>query len=226
MTETAEIMVIAPHPDDAESRVAGSVAYWVRQGKGVVYVVCTNGDKGSSDAGMKPEDLARIREEEQLAAANLLGVREVVFLRYPDQALEDTPEFRERIVKLIRMYKPGTVVTIDPYQTYLTHRDHRIAGQVTLDATVFARGMPAGPDSVEPGLQPHSVRELLLCGSRELNYRINITETFGVKMAALHCHKSQVGDRPELEERLRQRARVMAEGEDYELAEAFNRVEI
>ena len=88
MMKPAQVLVIIPHPDDAESRAAGSVARWTGEGKDVIYVVCTNGDKGSSDADMKPEELVRIREKEQLTAADILGVREVVFLRHPDQALE------------------------------------------------------------------------------------------------------------------------------------------
>ena len=115
----AQVIVVTPHPDDAEYGVAGTVARWVSQGKDVVYVVCTNGDKGTSDANIKPEELAKIREEEQMAAANSLGVREVIFLRHPDQGLEDTPEFRKEIVRLIRMYQPETVVTADPYRRYI-----------------------------------------------------------------------------------------------------------
>ncbi len=130
----AQVMVVTPHPDDAEFGVAGTVVRWVREGKDVVYVVCTNGDKGTKDINVKPEDLAKIREQEQLAAAKLLGVREVIFLRHPDQTLEDTPEFRKEIVRLIRMYRPETVVTADPYRRYLWNRDHIITGQVVLDA--------------------------------------------------------------------------------------------
>jgi LmbE family N-acetylglucosaminyl deacetylase len=113
-TNLAQVVVVTPHPDDAEYGVAGTVVRWVSQGKEVVYVVCTNGDKGTSDVNIKPEELAKTREEEQIAAANLLGVREVVFLRHPDQGLEDTPEFRKEIVRLIRMYRPETIVTADP----------------------------------------------------------------------------------------------------------------
>ena len=75
-----DVLVVTPHPDDAEFGVAGSVVHWVREGKDVVYVVCTNGDKGTSNPDMKPAELAKIREKEQLAAAKLLGVREVIFL--------------------------------------------------------------------------------------------------------------------------------------------------
>ncbi len=228
-TKLAQVMVVTPHPDDAEYGVAGTVVRWVSQGKEIVYVVCTNGDKGTSDASVKPEELAKTREEEQIAAANLLGVREVIFLRYPDQGLEDTPEFRKEIVRLIRMYRPETVVTADPYRRYIWHRDHRMTGQVTLDAIFpYARDIFSYPDLTKEGLDPHKVKEVLLWGTEDVNYRSDITETFDVKLSALQCHKSQVGHIPlqELEDRLRERHRSLAQGEEYGLAEGFHRVEI
>ena len=226
----AQVMVVTPHADDAEYGVAGTVVRWVKEGKGVIYVVCTNGDKGTSDINIKPEELVKVRQQEQLAAARLLGVREVIFLHHPDQSLEDTPEFRKEIVRLIRMYRPEVVVTADPYRRYVWHRDHRITGQVTLDAIFpYARDHLAYPDLLEEGLQPHKVKEVLLWApSGDINYRSDITNTFDTKLAALRCHKSQVGDSlsPDMEKRLRQWAEKMAEGEDFELAEAFHRVEI
>lgn len=227
MAKQAQVMVITPHPDDAELGVAGTVAHWVAEGKNVIYVVCTNGDKGASDPNTKPDELTRIREQEQLAAAKLLGVIDVIFLRYPDQTLEDIPEFRKDIVRQIRICRPETVATTDPYCRYFWHRDHRITGQVTLDAVFpYARDHLTYPDLLKEGLQPHKVREVLLWGTEEPNYRSNITDTFDIKIAALRCHKSQVEDFPDLEQRLRQWAKEMAKGEDFELAEAFHQVEI
>ena len=228
-SKPAQVIVITPHPDDAEYGVAGTVARWVSDGKEVVYVVCTNGDKGSSDANMKPEELVRIREEEQMAAARSLGGREVIFLGHPDQGLEDTPQFRKELVRLIRMYRPETVVTADPYRRYVWHRDHRMTGQVTLDAVFpYARDRLSYPDLLREGLHPHKVREILLWASEDVNYRSDITATFHLKLAALGCHKSQVGHIPpeELEEWLRQRHKTLAEGEDFQLAEAFHRADI
>jgi LmbE family N-acetylglucosaminyl deacetylase len=225
----AQILVFTPHPDDAEYGVAGTVARWAREGREIIYVVCTNGDKGTSDSSMKPEELTKIRELEQLSAAKLLGVREVTFLRHPDQGLEDTPEFRKEVVRLIRMYRPEIVVTADPYRRYIWHRDHRITGQVTLDAVFpYARDHFSYPDLVEEGLLPHKVKEVLLWASEDSNYRSDITATFDLKVAALRCHKSQVGKIPylELEQRLRQWHEMMAGGEDFELAESFHRIEI
>jgi len=230
MVKQAQVMVVTPHPDDAEFGVAGTVVRWVKEEKDVVYVVCTNGDKGTSDINVKPEDLAKIREQEQLAAAKLLGVREVIFLRHPDQSLEDTPEFRKEIVRLIRMYRPETVVTANPYRRYLWHRDHRITGQVVLDAVFpYARDHLSYPELLEENLQPHKVNEVLLwASSDDINYRSDVTDTYEIKLKALGCHKSQIGDdfSPEMKERLKEWAQKMAEGEDFELAEAFHRVEV
>ena len=227
--EPAEVLVVTPHPDDAEFGVAGTVARWTRQGRSVVYAVCTNGDKGTSDANTKPEELAGIREQEQLAAAKLLGVREVNFLRHPDQGLEDTDAFRKEIVRLIRSYRPETVITGDPYRRYIWHRDHRITGQVVLDAIFpYARDAHSYPDLLREGLEPHKVGEALFWASEDANYRSDITETFDIKLAALRCHRSQIGDdlSPDLKKWLIQRAKDNAQGEAYELAEAFHRVEI
>lgn len=231
MTKTiAKVLVISPHPDDAEFGVAGTVVNWVREGKEVIYAVCTRGDKGTSDSSIKPEDLANIREGEQQKAADLLGVKEVVFLRYPDQGLEDTSEFRKNIVRLIRRYRPMTVVTTDPYRRYIWHRDHRITGQVVLDAIFpFARDHLSYPDLLDEGLAPHKVREILFWGSEEPNCCFDITNTAELKMAALRCHHSQMKEIPseqELEARLIERYKTMAEGYDFELGEAFHRVEI
>jgi LmbE family N-acetylglucosaminyl deacetylase len=229
VTTTADVLVIAAHPDDAEFGVAGSVARWTRSGREVVYVVCTDGSKGTSDRLVKPRELAALRQEEQWAAARVLGVGEVVFLHHPDQELEDTPSFRKEIVRLIRAYRPETVVTSDPYRRYLWHRDHRITGQVVLDAVFpLARDHLAYPDLLAEGLEPHKVREILFWAAEESNHRIDITDTFPLKVAALLCHKSQVEELaiPDLEGWLRERCRGMAAGEPFELGEAFHRVEI
>jgi LmbE family N-acetylglucosaminyl deacetylase len=186
MTTAVDGMVIAAHPDDAEFGAAGTVAKWIKADRQVVYVICTNGNKGTSDRDMKPEQLAAIREKEQVAAAKTLGVREVEFLGYPDQGLEDTPPFRKQIVRMIRKYRPRIVVTSDPYRRYVWHRDHRIVGQVVLDAVFpFARDHLAYPDFLAEGLEPHKVEEVWFWASEDINHRSDITDTFHLKLSAL-----------------------------------------
>ena len=228
MTDQADVLVIAAHPDDSEFGAAGTVALWVQAGRRVTYLVCTSGEKGTSDPSLTPELLAPIREEEQRAAARTLGVQEVVFLRRPDQGLEDTAEFRKLIVRMIRTVRPSIVMTSDPYRRYIWHRDHRIIGQVVLDAVFpFARDHLSYPDLLAEGLAPHKVQELYFWGAEDINRRSDITATFDLKIAALRCHKTQVREfkRGDPEEWLRQRCREMAAGESFGLAEAFHYVE-
>jgi LmbE family N-acetylglucosaminyl deacetylase len=229
--KNAHFLVFTPHPDDAEFGTSGTVAKLIQEGKTVVYIVCTNGDKGTDDINMLPEKLAKIREQEQQQAAKILGVNDVIFLRHSDQTLEDTPEFRKEIVQYIRLYKPDIVITADPNRRYVWHRDHRIVGRVVLDAIFpYARDVWAYPDFMTQGILPHKVKEVWLWAPEDenINFRSDITETFDLKVQALSCHKSQIKEpfKSEMEKWLCKRAKDMAEGEAFKLAEGFHRVEI
>ena len=229
MNTPVDIMVITAHPDDAEFGAAGTVARWTREGRTAAYLICTNGDKGTSDRSLTPEALVAIRQKEQRAACQALGVQQVIFLGYGDQSLEDTPEFRKKLVEQIRIFKPRTVITLDPYRRYLWHRDHRIVGQVVMDAVFpFARDHMAYPDLLEKGLEPHKVAQILFFGAEDVNYHSDITATFDQKLQALSCHASQVSElgNGDLRTWLYNRCRLLAKGSDYELAEAFHRVEL
>jgi len=221
-------MVVTPHPDDAESGAGGTVASWVRQGREVVYAVCTNGDKGSSDPDMTSERLVQLREQEQREAAQILGVSDVIFLGYPDGGLEDTPAFRRELVRLIRKHRPDVVMTSDPLRRYLWHRDHRITGLVTLDASfTYAQYHLFYPELAAEGVMPHRVREVYLWGSEEPDTFVDITETFSLKLAALMCHDSQVGQYAELVgQRMKERASMLGQSQGIPLAEGFRRVNI
>lgn len=227
MIESYYLMVIAPHPDDSEFGVSGTAARLTGEGKKVVYVVCTNGNKGSSDRNMTPEKLVKIREKEQRAAAGMSGVSEVVFLGFGDQELEDNHEFRKAVVRVIRQYRPYVVATCDPYRKYMCHRDHRITGQVAADAVYpFARDHMAYPDLIKEGCEPHKVKEMWFWGSDDPNFRSDITGSFDKKMEALACHKSQFDVGKEMRDRIIGMAKMNAKGEKFELAEAFHRIEL
>jgi LmbE family N-acetylglucosaminyl deacetylase len=222
-------MVITAHPDDAEFGAAGTIARWTREGKSALYVVCTSGDKGTRDRSLTPEKLMAIREQEQRDACRVLGITQVIFLGYKDQTLEDTPQFRKRLVEMIRTYRPDTIISLDPYRRYLWHRDHRIVGQVVMDAVFpFARDHMAYPDLLDRGLEPHNVKEVLFFGTDEINHYCDIAETFDQKLAALQCHHSQVRElgNGDLRTWLRNRSRQLAKGSKYQLAEAFHRVRL
>ena len=222
------ILVVTPHPDDAEGGAGGTIAKFAKEGKKVVLVVCTNGDKGTSDRTLKPEKLAAIREKEQLDAAEVLGIDEVLFLRFPDQNLEDCREFRMALCRQIRKHRPDLVVTIDPGSRYIRHRDHYMTGRVTLDAVFpYARDHLAFPELLEEGLEPFNTREVWLFRPLEPDTFVDITDTFVTKVDALYCHVSQMGrPREEREAWLRERSAETGQHIGGGLAEGFKRIVI
>ncbi|MFC1947889.1 PIG-L deacetylase family protein [Chloroflexota bacterium] len=229
MPEQAYAIVFTPHPDDAEGGAGGTIIRWTREEKDVILVICTDGDKGTNDPKVNPKDLVVIRNAEQRAAAELLGVRDVIFLDHSDQTLADTPEFREETTRLIRQYRPEIVLTTDFQRRYRSHPDHRINGQVVMNAvSLYARNLYAFPDLYfKESLELHQVKEVWFWDSDEPNYVSDITATFDDKMAALHCHKSQYGESsPERTKRMRDRYEVQAENEEFELGEAFHRLDM
>jgi LmbE family N-acetylglucosaminyl deacetylase len=226
MTDKFDLMIIAPHPDDPEFGIGGTVAQWTKDGKRVIYIICTNGNKGTDDPAITPAQLSEIRRAEQMDAARALGVTDVVFLEHDDQSIEDTPEFRKELVKVLRTYKPDVVAAPDPYRKYIWHRDHRNTGQVVLDAVYpFARDRLAYPDLILEGYQPHKVKELLFWGAEQPNHFIDITNTFDNKISALKCHKSQVSHFPQgWEDAYRTVLSNYGKEHGYDMAETFYRV--
>lgn len=222
------VLVVSPHPDDAESGAGGTMAFWAAQGRKVVLVVCTNGDKGSANPDMNSKMLAEIREREQREAAQVLGVSEVVFLGFTDQELEDSYDLREKITRQIRIHQPETVMTIDPNRPYIIHPDHYTTGRVTLNCVFpYARDRLAFPEHERDGLKAHKVREVYLWGASEPDTFLEVTETFDAKLEALSRHRSQVAEGWELREvRARTRYEEVGRKIGVPYAEAFKRIEI
>ncbi len=189
-------LTFSPHPHDTEGGMGGTVARWVQEGKEVVCVICTNGDKGSGNPTVKPAALAKKREKEQLAASEVLGVKKVIFLRQPDLGLEDTPELRTEILRLILTYRPQIVATRDPYNgRYVSNPDHRKLGRLVLDMVwPYAQAPNSYPHLLKEGLLPHKVKEVWLWSPEQPNLRVDVSATFAIKEKAVCCHKSQIED--------------------------------
>ncbi len=222
LTPYQRIMVVVAHPDDMEFGAGGTVARLAREGKDVVLVQCTSGDKGTNRRDIAPETLARQREEEERDACRILGVREVVFLRLPDGELEPNLAFREQIVRQIRFYRPDIVITHDPFRPYALHPDHRAVGITTVDAVYpTARDPLYFPQHLAEGLEPHKVAELWLFGALYPDLYVDISETLDLKIAALRAHRSQISDPEELAVRVKERAAEIGAERGLAFAESF-----
>jgi len=230
------VLVVAAHPDDPDFGCGGTSALWASQGREVYYCVCTSGDKGSSDPEMTSDKLVKLREAEQRAAAEAIGIKKVFFLRLPDGELAPNLVLRRAIVKAIRTVKPEIVFTHDPTNVYsdngINHPDHQAVGHATLNAIYpTARDRLNFPEHEAEGLEPHKVREVYLWGAHEPNVWVDIAPCFDAKVRALTCHKTQISKPEELAKRMRERAvglreRWQGEGEPPELPEAFRRIQL
>lgn len=231
MNETpSRVLVVIPHPDDAEGWCGGTIASWAKGGAHVFYVLCTDGSKGTDDPEMSPEHLSQIREKEQLEAASALGVEDVMLLRHPDGELEDTQEFRKELVRAIRRFQPDVILCPDPYRrSSHWHRDHRIAGQVAADAAFpYARDHLHFQELYsDEGLETHKTGTILFWAPDTADTHVDINGHINTKARALLCHRSQAKGRTveEAVERLQERARQAAVGSDLDYAEAFRKVE-
>ena len=194
-------MSIHAHPDDQEFSVGGTLAKWAKAGCEVISVVITSGDSGSNDpkhdASYKPV-LAELREKEQLAANEILGIKETVFLRYPDGELEPNLPLRKELTRLIRKFRPDTVTTGNPEawfygNEYLNHPDHRAAARAACEAVFPSAGSRLiFADLLTEGYEPHDPKQLYIHGTDKTDTWVDITETLDVKIKALQQHVSQV----------------------------------
>ena len=223
-------MFIYAHPDDIEFGVAGTAALWAKNGSHVTYVVITDGNVGSHEAGMTAEKLAEIRRAEQTAAAEVVGAS-CIYLGYHDGLLQPTMELRKELVRLIRQHQPNVVVCGDPTlffpsgDTYINHPDHRAAAQVAIDAVFPAAEMHLlYPDLDAEGLQPHKVNYVYISWpQKHPNFYVDITETIDLKIEALRQHVSQIGDwNPE--ERIKEWNSGSGKQVGFKYAEGFRKI--
>jgi LmbE family N-acetylglucosaminyl deacetylase len=188
------ILVIVPHPDDAEFYAGGTLAGFARSGDRVIIVTTTDGSKGSFELdGMA---LIEARKQEAINAAARLGADKVILMGYPDLEVDRVPphELREKYIHLIREYKPDLFMTEDYLYVAETHPDHRFVARVAAEAVTFANLPLLYHDQLKEGLEPHFTPEKYYYTEdlNTANLIVDISDTFEDKMAALYEHASQM----------------------------------
>jgi LmbE family N-acetylglucosaminyl deacetylase len=228
-TAISRILVITAHPDDVDFGAAGTIAGWTDRDIEVTYCVVTDGDAGGFDENFPRAEMAALRRAEQIAAAKCVGVHDVRFLGYPDGRVEATLELRRDLARVIRQVRPDRLLCPSPERNYVrmapSHPDHRAVGSAALDAVYpDARNPFAFPELREEGMAAWTVPEIFILGGPTPGHFVDISATFGRKLAALRAHESQTGHMDNLEDRIRTMLGRMASQAglpDGQLAEAF-----
>lgn len=183
-------LAVGAHPDDIEFGCGATLAKWAAAGCEIHHLVCTDGSRGSWEAGEDPARLVVTREHEQRAAARALGGKtDVTFLRWPDGELESGLRQRWQLCAAIRRIRPDVVLGHDPWKRYRLHPDHRNAGFLVTDGIVAARDPLFFP---EQGTPPHRPATLLLFEADEPDHLEDVAGSVDVKITALLEHRSQL----------------------------------
>lgn len=155
------LMAVLAHPDDESLGLGGALARYAAEGVGTYLVTATRGERGwrgdpAADPGL--EAFGRTREAELLAAARVLGVREVNFLNYIDGDLDQAEPAAAigQIVGHLRRVRPQVVITFGPEGAY-GHPDHMAISQFTIAALTAAADPAYRPDLPH---SPHRVAKL------------------------------------------------------------------
>lgn len=190
------VLVFEAHGDDMEFFAGGTIAKFAAAGHEVTVVCATDNDKGSFE--LSGEELRAVRDRELHNAADVLGVRRVIALGYPDGdlAYRTTPEdLRGRFMRIIREVKPDIVFTWDPFAPYEGHPDHRAVGVAASEAAAFSHFPLFHPEQIrDDGLAPHYVGEhwYFAKSPRDQNKFVDIDATIQTKIDALYKHEAQM----------------------------------
>ena len=210
-SDVKRVLLIMAHPDDPDFTCAGTIIQMVRQGIDVIYMILTNGDKGNHNPEITREELIRYRKVEQRNAAELCGVKEVLFMGEEDGFLRPTFDLRRRVTREIRRIRPELIICANPERYfsgsgYINHPDHRNAGLVALESIFPAADNPMFyPEMADEGYLPHKIKQLYVSGHQDADIEIDVTDEMETKVEAILCHKTQVTKPDEFRKRWRER---------------------
>lgn len=178
-----DILVVAPHPDDAEISVGGTIARCHQQGLKVGVVELTSGEP-------TPHGSLEIRARETAAATKVLQLDWRHNLGLPNRSLEPTLEARRALASVFRIARPTLILA--PYWED-SHPDH-IAASSLVDAARFwsklsRTDMPGKPFLPERILNYFSIHLRI---HPQPAFVFDISDVIEIKMAAVRCYESQL----------------------------------
>ncbi|MFH0981449.1 MAG: PIG-L family deacetylase [Planctomycetota bacterium] len=188
-TATLDILFTAPHPDDLEIGMGGTIARMADLGYRVGMLHMTNGEP-------TPRGTPEIRAHETMEAAKTLGAAVCETLDLPNRLLMDAPESRYAVAAVLRKYRPRILVGMAG-RTPAASPDHYQAQLITEAARFYAQLTKW--DDRFGGTAPHRVDHLIyrpVPGAAEIThwpsrFVVDITDTLERKLAAVRCYRSQ-----------------------------------
>jgi N-acetylglucosamine malate deacetylase 1 len=179
-----KVLVVSAHPDDMEIGMGGTVAKLSASGCSIVSVVLTDGRRSPNPLAMSQDEMAKVRGEESIRAAQILGIHRTIFFDLESLA---TPESADnattKLTEIINSVMPEEIFTLHPELD--RHPTHRLAGKISLDAIK------------QTNLQSTILWAYEVWGLFPSWDRFeDITDQIGIKLKAIAEHQSQLAAIP------------------------------
>lgn len=208
-SDKSVVMVVMAHPDDLDVFCGGTVARLIADGKRVITVKLTSGDRGCRGENTSPEALAARRANEDALATAALGIpaADSINLGLTDGSVDNSLEVIGRIAYVIRRYQPEIIITTNPEVAFVgtargrgwvNHRDHRYTALSAVDAAYpYSRDLSFFPEHFDnPQIKPGRCDEFLIVDgwSSDDDVAIEISGYLDGKSAAVRSHRCQFDD--------------------------------
>jgi LmbE family N-acetylglucosaminyl deacetylase len=199
------VLIVMPHPDDAELYCGGTVARLIESGVEVMMIKMTNGGKGTRQTSISEEKMKTLRSQEDHNAAHTLGIKagNNIQLDIPDGEVESNLETIEKVAYHIRKFRPDLIITCNPEDVFIrfakdiswvNHRDHRSTARVAIDAAYpYSRDHAFFPKQLVEISEPYKPTTYFLLSDyydhTDVIY-IEITNYLEKKTQAWQCHEN------------------------------------
>lgn len=205
-------LIVAPHPDDAELAMGGSMAKMIAAGWNVVVAELTDGEP-------TPLGSKEIRAKETQIASNILDIKKRTCLDMPNRYLQPTLQNRRKLAEIIRLNQPD--ILFGPVMPDW-HPDHRASGQIIDEARFEAkycktnmRGVPHWTPKLYYYYSPHRFEY------SKPSFVVDITNHWEKKIAAINAYKSQVDSVTGLIEKIETIGKYFGQCANVKYAEPF-----
>jgi len=160
------ILAIGAHPDDIEYGCAATLIKYAERDHRIHLMVLTRGEEGGE---------SEVRHEEQLAAAEIIGAKEVFWGGYRDTQMPLNKELIDKIEEVLVNVEPDLILVNYGDDT---HQDHRVLTEATMSATRYVRNVLFFEVPTTQNFNPQVF--------------VDISDTLERKFQVLKAHESQV----------------------------------
>lgn len=163
------ILVLAPHPDDESLGCGGTIAHYTKMGKEICVAFISKGDA----VEIKVDNVVEVRRAEAKKAAEILGIKHLVFMDFPDAALnQHYDKIKQSMRDVIDKYNPDIVFSPSPIDL---HNDHIVVSKIIRDLLREFHSFLVAFYEIYTPIRYNSI--------------VDITETIDIKERAVLCYQ-------------------------------------